>query len=120
MQVPSVFLKGLGLIFSNVEPYFMAIISYNFILRQVKFILIDNSSRFLFFDIIPVCYSTHIYINATSHIRLRYRARHELNHILGELKLRSYVKTSGKSGLHVMFLFQIYIPMNRRKVSPES
>lgn len=30
---------------------------------------------------------------------------HELNHILGELKIRSYLKTSGKSGLH------IYVPI---------
>ncbi len=31
---------------------------------------------------------------------------HELNHILSELKIRSYLKTSGKSGLH------IYVPIS--------
>ena len=31
---------------------------------------------------------------------------HELNHILGALKIRSYLKTSGKSGLH------IYVPIS--------
>lgn len=31
---------------------------------------------------------------------------HELNHILGDLKIRSYLKTSGKSGLH------IYVPIS--------
>jgi len=70
-----------------------------------------NFPDFIVFDLDPYIYSGKEKKGQEPEYNIRgFKAAveiaHELNHILGELKLRAYVKTSGKSGLHV------YVPIS--------